>query len=171
MIIFLNLSLFSCATSPERESTLQNAPVFLGVSGGFYLSKDRAVNTALRDAARRVSLYHAVEAIIQFDGVYNLQYRITGVNNKRDIIYDEEYEKYIELLEFDPEKDVYEEHDAVFVRARYKGSGTDRVNYIHPPSNSQRKPRWIENPPSEINGYPAAVGFAERRLSHRDTVV
>jgi hypothetical protein len=171
LMVFLGLSLFSCASSPEREPPLQNAPVFLGVAGGFYLSKDRAVNTALRDAARRVSLYHAVEAVIQIDEVYNLRYRITGVHNKRELIYDEEYEKYIESLEFDPEKDVYEEHDAVFVRARYQGRGTDRVNYMHPASSGQEKPGWIENPPPEINGYPAAAGFAGGRLSHRDTVV
>jgi hypothetical protein len=44
----------------------RNRLIFSGLSDGNYVSKNRAIVSALRDAARKVSFYHAVEAHIQF---------------------------------------------------------------------------------------------------------
>jgi hypothetical protein len=171
LTMFLAASLLFCADAAqtaEEDPGARNGAVFLGVAGGFYLSKERAVSLALKDAARRVSMYHQVEASIQFTEVYDPQYRQTNVVNSRKLAYGEDYEKYTACLEYDGEKDVYEEHDAVFVRARYKGID---IKLSYSESKHKNKPEWIENPPSKIEGYPAAIGFAGGQLSHKDTVI
>jgi hypothetical protein len=105
---------------------------------------------------------------VEFEESYIPQYQGYAVYKNRELIFDEDYEKYMTLLEYDGEKDVYEENNTVFVRTRYKGEG-----FIHysGAANGGEKPLWIENPPSDIDGYPAATGFASGHLAHKNTVI
>jgi hypothetical protein len=175
--LFLGLSLFNCAGTPsgKPEAGYPNTrypaggPVFTGVSNGRYLSKDRALTLALQDAARRVSFFHSVEAVIESSEIYNPRFRISQVQDKRKLIYDTDYEKYLRLLEFDPKRDVYEEHGALFVHAVYTGETEGTAGYRYGARSG--KPLWIENPPAESGGLFYAVGFAGSRLSHKDTVI
>jgi hypothetical protein len=100
--------------------------------------------------------------------MYNPKFRIIHTNDEKEFTYDTDYEKYIRLLEFDPERDVYEEHGALFVNAVYTGEINGAVGYHRAETG---KPPWIENPPAEIGGFPCAVGVADARLSHKDTVI
>jgi hypothetical protein len=169
LALLIALLLFSCAGFPSGPEPLShNAPVFTGVADGFYLWKNRAIAQALKDAARRVSLYHSVGAYIQFDETYDpASYQGSRIFSQMKIFYDEDYEKYISDLEYD-QKDVYEEYNAVFVRARYKGID---VKVPYSGAEHQSKPQWIENPPPTIEGFPAAVGFAGGQLSYRKTII
>jgi hypothetical protein len=170
--ILLGPGLLTCTGIPLWEPDaghLAGIPVFTGVSSGHYLSKDRAVALALRDAARQVSFFHSVEAVITSAEIYNPQFRISQVNDERKLVYDTDYEKYIRLLEFDTKQDVYEDHGALFVRTVYTGAtgdGTSRRYRVIP-----GRPLWIENPPEESGGLLYAVGFAGSRLSYKDAVI
>jgi hypothetical protein len=166
------LCLLTCAGTPPGEpeaGRLTGLPVFTGVAGGHYLSRDRALALALRDAARRVSFFHSVKAVITSSEIYNPQFRISQVNDERKLVYDTDYEKYLRLLEFDPKRDVYEEYGALFVRAVYTGASGDTAGTPHRAAHG--KPSWIENPPAENDGLFYATGFAGFRLSYKDTVI
>jgi hypothetical protein len=164
------LGLLNCAGIPPGEPEAgYPAAVFTGVSSGYYLSKDKALALALRDAARRVSFFHSVRVLIASSESYNPRFRISRINDERKLIYDTDYEKYIHLLEFDTKQDVYEEHGALFVRVVYTGAagGAAGPYYRAMPG----KPSWIENPPAESGGQLYAVGFAGSRLSYKDAVI
>jgi hypothetical protein len=165
-IIFLGFP--GCAGTPQTGYPA-GMPVFVGVSGSHYLSKDRAITLALRDAARRVAFFHSVEVVIKSSEVYNPQSRISRVNEERELVYDTDYEKYIPLLEFDTNLDVYEDHGALFVHAVYTGEtgGSTGPYYRAKPG----KPSWIENPPGEGGGFIYAVGIAGPHLSYKDTLI
>jgi hypothetical protein len=83
--------------------------------------------------------------------------------------YDDDLEKYIDSLEYDPQNDVFELNNAVFLITRTK-SGISmpafRGHFL-----GGEPPRWIYEPPSQIGGFSAGVGYAGRYLAHRDTVV
>jgi hypothetical protein len=171
-LIFLIILL--CSPAPAEA---EDGRFFWGVSSGLYLSKNRAITLALRDAARRVSFFHSVEVRLNSRETYNPQLRISRMVYQEDLIHDTDYEKYLRLLDFDAGKDVYEENGALFVRARYTGEIQEFTDYQRgalpsagrPGSRSQ--PPWIEKPPAEIGGFPCAVGFGGKRLSYKDTVI
>jgi hypothetical protein len=148
-------------------------PVFTGVASGNYLSKDRAVELALRDAARQVSFFHGVEAVIRTAETYDPQFRVSRIGETRELVYDTDYEKLIPLLEFDPERDVYEEHGTLFVRTAYTGTAGMTHNGGSPRAAGTGipvRPAWVGNPPAEYGGFPCATGVAASRLHHKDTV-
>jgi hypothetical protein len=154
--------------APDRRAGL---PVFTGVASGNYLSKDRAVELALRDAARQVSFFYGVEAVIRTAETYDPQFRVSRIGETRELVYDTDYEKFIPLLEFDPERDVYEEHGALFVRAAFNGTADMTHNGGSPRAvGTPARPSWVGNPPAEYGGFPCATGVAASRLHHKDTV-
>jgi hypothetical protein len=170
---FLSVIFLNCAGIPLRNLSKETkypagVAVFTGVSNGHYLSKDRAIALALQDAARQVSFFHSVEAIVKTSEIYNPRFRISRVDDERELVYDTDYEKYIPLLEFDAEQDVYEEYGALFVHAVYTGETVAAGScYWAEPG----RPLWVENPPAESGGLIYAVGFAGPRLSYKDAVV
>jgi hypothetical protein len=170
MKMLVCMSILNCTGLPSGEPEAgPGALVFTGVSSAHYLSRDRALTLALRDAARQVSFFHSVEAIIKTSESYNLQFGMVRVDDERELIYDTDYGKYIPLLEFDSERDVYEEQGAFFVRAVYTGEGRGVGNGRR--GTGTGKPSWVESPPEETGGFPCAVGVATARLSHKDAVI
>jgi hypothetical protein len=169
--LLLCVNFFGCTTLPVKPETGRRAEplVFTGVSNVYALSRDRALSLALRDAARRVSFFHSVEAVIKSSEIYNPQFRIVHMEEEKELIYDTDYGKYISLLEFDPELDVYEEQGALFVNAVYTGE-TGRAAVFRRGAGGG-KPSWVENPPEESGGFIFAVGFAGARLSRKDAVI
>jgi hypothetical protein len=83
--------------------------------------------------------------------------------------YNRNYKQYIEKFEYDPNTDVFQNENAVFVRVRYRGSLP--LSYQTPPAGPGGKPVWVDNPPEAISGYAVGVGYAGRRNAHRDTVI
>jgi hypothetical protein len=168
------LSLLNCAGSPRgnparRTGYRAGLPVFAGVSGSPYLSKDRALALALQDAARQASFFHSVKAVINSSETYNPRLRISRITEERELVYDTDYEKYIPLLEFDAKRDVYEEHGALFVRAAYTGGTGGAAGYRRRAGGG--KPSWVGNPPAKRGGLICAVGVSGPRLSYKDAVV
>ncbi|MDR0377418.1 MAG: hypothetical protein LBH70_06445 [Spirochaetaceae bacterium] len=184
-LFFLIPVFLACANSPPGagppvpgsgfgdSGRFQDGLIFFGVSGGHYVSRSAAVSAALKDAARRLSFYHSVEAVIQFDETYNRQFQGTQTDSAGTLIYDEDYEKYIDALEFNPEADIFEEDGLLFVRAGYEDGDSISPDHIRSPAdrtNRTKKPGWIENQPAAVDGRPAAVGFAGPRLSYKNAV-
>ncbi|MDR3174242.1 MAG: hypothetical protein LBU19_08335 [Treponema sp.] len=169
MILFYTILPGCTGTPPVKPGNGYRAGVFPGVSSGRYLSKDRALALALRDAARRVSFFHSVEAAITSSEIYNPQFRISQVNEERELVYDTDYEKYVPFLQFDPDRDVYEEHGALFVQALYTGETGTAAGYRR--GAGTLKPSWVEHPPEETGGLLCAVGVAGSRLSYKDMVI
>jgi hypothetical protein len=64
---------------------------------------------------------------------------------------------------------VFQHENAVFVRARYRGSLP--LFYQSQPAGPGGRPAWVDNPPETISGYAAGAGYAGRRNAHRDTVI
>lgn len=170
-VFFFLIILLFFAPASSTGADDEAGTVFLGVSSGSYLSKNRAVILAMRDAARRVSFFHSVEVRIKSSETYDPQLRISRVIEEKELIHDADYEKYIRLLEFDAEKDIYEENGALFIRARYTGAIRGITGYRPGASHSGVRPPWVESPPAEIDEQPCAVGFGGPRLSYKDAVI
>jgi hypothetical protein len=170
--VLLCVSLPGCTGIPfgKPDAARRAKPlVFTGVSSVYSLSRDRALSLALRDAARRVSFFHSVEVVIKSSEIYNPQFRVAQVEDEKELIYDTDYEKYISLLEFDPETDVYEEQGALFVNTLYTGE-SGGAGVIRSKARGE-KPLWVENPPEKNGGFLYATGIAGPHLSYKDTVI
>jgi hypothetical protein len=142
--------------------------VFIGVAG-IRSQRQESIEKALEEAAKKVSIFERVEGSISSysnSGGALLDYRsetTSSINHSQD------YKGYIDLLEFDPDTDVFQQENAVFVRTRYKGSLS--LSYRSQPSDQDGRPGWVNNPPETISGYAVGVGYAGRRDAHRDTVI
>jgi hypothetical protein len=136
-------------STPENGSL-----VFIGGAAA-RTKKDEAIRYALSDAARKVSLYlglYGTNVSVLDVGTGYLDFNADSV---LEIVYDSDYEKYVEQLEFDPETDVLATEDSVYVRARWTPPDSLNTNFV---SRRTGRPDWILNPPETIDGYPAAVG-------------
>jgi hypothetical protein len=142
--------------------------VFVGVAG-IRSRRGESIERALEEAAKKVSIFERVEGTIysySSQGGRFLDYRAETTSA---LNYNQDYRHYIEQLEYDADTDVFQHENAVFVRARYKGSLS--LSYQSPPSGPGGRPGWVDNPPVTISGYAAGVGYAGRRGAHRDTVI
>ncbi|MDR3114818.1 MAG: hypothetical protein LBU25_04795 [Treponema sp.] len=176
--------LFSCAGSPNPQGSVpldqdflnfspveeeKNELIFIGVAG-VRMNRQEAIDLALEDAARRVAFFQRVsgEVLHRVEiGTGFLDYRS---EHEATLHYDNEgYGNYREALEFDPEQDVWIEHQAVFVRTRYRASQSLPIKHRY--AAKTERPQWVDNPPKRISGFWVGVGFAGPRLYHKDTVI
>jgi hypothetical protein len=142
--------------------------VITGVAGRLS-SRNDSIQAALRDAARRLSFFYSVkgEALVQANigaGVFDYSHE-----TERSLSYDEDLEQYLDKLQFDPARDVFEHNNAVFVSARVPAGQPMPSPAGH--SAGRERPAWVESPPGTIGGFIVGVGFAGRRSSHKDTVI
>jgi hypothetical protein len=182
-VVFCLLFLFlSCQTrlpapgvlsAEESQNRISTFPedgrlVFTGVAG-IRSRREESVNLALEEAAKKVSIFERVEGAISSysnSGGRFLDYRSDTTSS---VNYNQDYKQYIEKFEYDPDTDVFQYENAVFVRVRYRGSLS--LSYQTPSAGPGGKPGWADNPPEAISGYAAGVGYAGRRDAHRDTVI
>ncbi|MDR1031043.1 MAG: hypothetical protein LBL76_09255 [Treponema sp.] len=183
-VLVCSFFLFSCAGSPDSQvsprvdwdfwnlspvNAEKNELIFIGVAG-VRMNHQEAIDLALEDAARRVAFFQAVggEVLQRVEiGSGFFDYRS---ENQATLHYDEEgYQKYREVLVFDPEQDVRIEHHAVFVRTRYQASQSLLIKHQY--ATKHKRPQWVDNPPKQISDFWVGVGFAGPRLYHKDTVI
>jgi hypothetical protein len=153
--------------APAPNQAPGNVLIFTGVAGRLS-NRDAAVQAALRDAARRLSFFHSVSSDSRRQehiGGGALDYR---VESDYRLIYDDDLDKFLDMLEFDP-ADVFEHNNAVFVVTRVfsETAMPNSGGY----SAGRERPVWIDVPPAEINGFVPGVGYASRLSSHKDTVI
>ena len=143
--------------------------IFHGVSEIFSRRED-SVQAALEDAARRVALFKKLEgnhhSVTRSGGGF---FSNTSETNS-SLLYDEDYKQYVEFLTFDPENDVREFNNTIFVRTRYQASLPIPVS-SHPTSSfhSASRPDWTNHPPV-ISGYIVGVGHSGRQSPARRTI-
>jgi hypothetical protein len=142
--------------------------VFTGVSGRFSNRND-SIQAALRDAARRLSFFHSVKGEVRTQELIGTGAFDYSREAERSLSYDEDLEQYLDQLQFDPERDVFESNNAVFVVARVSAGPPMPSPTGH--SAKRERPAWVESPPGTIGGFIAGVGFAGRHSSHKDTVI
>jgi hypothetical protein len=144
--------------------------VFIGAAA-LRSNRDESIDLALRDIARKISIFYAVE------GEY-VSYNKTGSSlfdyasdTQSSLTFNEDYLGFTENLEYDPAVDVIQIDNTIFVRARFRSPETVRVQYEAPPAaEGNSRPVWVDNPPTEISGYRVGIGYAGHRANHRDTV-
>jgi hypothetical protein len=155
---------FNFLTSTPTNNEL----VFLGVSG-VRLRRQDSVHAALEDAARKVALYHGVEGYFTQQGNRGLGFFDFEAIVEKELVFDEEsYKTYVTDLQYNPDTDVYEFDDTIFVRTRYAGKGF-AIN--HQGSPPQGKPVWISIPPRNFEGFVTGVGYANRHKYLKDAII
>jgi hypothetical protein len=144
--------------------------VFIG-GANLRSNRDETINLALQDIARRISIFHAVEGKFVSYTKTGSSFFDYASDTQSSLAFNEDYLGFIEDLEYDPGADVMQVDNSLFIRARYRGPQTIRIQYDMPPVAGEKvKPAWVDSPPTEISGYSVGLGYAGRRASHRDTV-
>jgi hypothetical protein len=130
--------------------------------------REESIRLALEDAARKLAVFHTVEgrfySFVSI-GAGALEYHV-GIRGL--LTYDQDYQRYAADLVFDPQVDVRQQENTVFVRARYPAPDPLAIPPV-PPSAGRGKPGWINGPPL-ISGYTVGIGYAGRHSSPGDTV-
>jgi len=167
-VLFSIVPCYGGGKKEQQNIAQQSGLVIIGVSPRLS-SRDDSIKTAVEDAARKLSFFYYVSGYyismehigsdffdVHFDAAYKLHY-------------DSELDKYIEQLEYNPDIDVFEYNNAVFVITKVK-------NVVFMPrfkghSFLRTRPSWIDSPPNEIDGFVTGVGFSGNLSSHKDAVV
>jgi hypothetical protein len=176
VIIAFVLILCACVTSETPETPVshiitqpnQDSLVILGVSARLS-TRANEVAVATEMAARKVAMYHGLIASFEevqiigagfFDYVHDIH---SWVN------YDQQLEKYMDRLSFDPDKDLFRDSRGnVFIRFSYPAIFPGIINYQFE-KRADGRPEWIRQPPGEINGFIAGVGRSGRLERFADT--
>jgi hypothetical protein len=182
-VLVLVLMLSACASPPPPPPENSGpAPVSFWNSmpardlvfiGGANLrsNRDESINLALRDIARKISIFHAVEGEFVSYTKTGSSFFDYSSDIQSSLSFNEDYLGFTESLEYDPGADIMQIDNTIFVRARFKGSEPLRIQYELPPAaGGSARPVWVDSPPNEISGYRVGLGYAGRRASHRDTV-
>jgi hypothetical protein len=146
-----------------------NGLVFIG-GAGIRSNRDESIMLALEDSARRLSIFNAVEGeFVSYNKTGSGFFDYTS-DTQTSLHFDEDYRGFTESLEYDPDTDIIQIDNTIFVRAHFNGPVAVQIPYQLPSETGGEKPGWVDNPPKELSGYHVGVGFAGRRASHRDTV-
>jgi len=145
-----------------------NALTIIGVSNPMSRRQDE-IAAAKEDAARKTAMYYGVNGRTETasrDGSNLLDYLYAS---NVELVFDTDYEKYINRLVYDPQKDVLITAEGIFIRFQYASAVTE-INYSAKIVNG--RPSWIESGGKpEFEGYITAVGFSRNQRRLKDTVV
>jgi len=183
IIIGITLILLSCTGSPGARSNSSTSIhsshiitlpepgnlIILGVAGR-QSTRERELNIAKEDAARKASMYHWVYGNLierHYIGPGFFDYDMDSVNW---LEYDEQLELYMDRLQFDPNKDLTRDHNGVtYIRFSYPANYPGNISYWIG-KNQDGSPEWTTRPPDSINGFIAGVGRSGRQERFANTV-
>ena len=143
--------------------------IIIGLSGRMIKQEDE-IETAKQDAARKAAMYKGLQGTIEINSTTGSRgFFDYSAESKLDLQYDQNFEQYLELLTFNPEKDLLRTDGAVYIRFKYNTSGPG-INY-YPKKINNKRPAWVNNKDlPQFDGYTTIVGYAGRRIRFRDTV-
>ena len=146
-----------------------NSITIIGVSNNM-VKRDSEIEAAKEDAARKVALFHGLSGTFESVNQSGSRGFIEAVNfNDKNINPDTNYERYIDQLIYDPERDVIKTDEALFIRFQYNAS-MDTVNYVSSKDKNNR-PNWTSGRElPRIDGYLTSVGFAQKQRWLKDTI-
>jgi hypothetical protein len=135
---------------------------------GPLLKRESEINAAREDAARKISMYNGV--YVSFENAHSDGSSIFDYSSYSSLVleYDEELDKYLDRLTFDPDRDMAKNGGSVFIRFAYPAAFPVSVSYTSR-KNADGSPAWVQRPPGEINGFPAGVGYSARKSRVKDT--
>jgi len=185
LLIFI-FSLFSCVSKDtgKKETNLlslqeqyiaghfitnaeNNKLTVIGVSNRM-LNRQDEINSAREDAAQKIAMYFGIHGkIVQS---INANDNFFGNNNEISIelIYESNYERFINELTYDPAKDILITNEGLFIRFHYE-TNLSKLNYTVVFNN--RRPTWTRNQDKqEIEGYITSIGFARNQQRLKDTI-
>jgi hypothetical protein len=142
--------------------------IFHGAAG-IYSKREESIRLALEDAAKKVAIFNMVEARYLSSTSIGASFFDYSFNTETSLKYDENYKNYVETLIFDPDQDVIQSNNTIFVRVRYRSSMPVQIQYMPSSFPKNAKPPWVDNSP-HIPGYMVGVGYAGRRAALRDTI-
>jgi hypothetical protein len=133
-------------------------------------SREKEIDIAREDAARKAAMYHGVQVSSESvqstgSGIFDFY-----VSSETNLDFDDDLEKYMDRLVYSASRDVITgSNGGVIIRFSYPVSfpGTISYGFVRNPNG---RPLWINNPPHEINGFMAGVGFSGRQSRQRDTL-
>jgi hypothetical protein len=182
--VFCAVFLVSCVTAPAPEkapgvsgglteeipapaaeelfwkSVPQNGDlIVIGVSTRRTKQED-AVAIALAEAARKVAFFHGDEGEVIVSQSTGAGFFDSETTIERNFIYDENYQKYCETLDYDDDTGVLVTSKAVYVRARYTPDEPFTVDYTPRYLPASQTPDWVKNPPPKIGGFVIGVGYS-----------
>jgi hypothetical protein len=89
-------------------------------------------------------------------------------NSNVELVYDTDYEKYINQLTFDPQNDVLVTREGVFIRFQYPANVT---NITYSVKITSGRPDWLKDSGSlKFDGFITAVGFSRSQRRLKDTI-
>jgi hypothetical protein len=184
IIIFFLFAFSGCKSNPSKPDAGESGKpgeidfwntgyaygglIFYGVAG-IYSKKEDSIRLALEDAAKKVAIFNMVEGRYLSSTSMGAGFFDYRSKTETSLKYDENYKNYVETLIFDPEQDVIQSNNAIFVRVRYRSSMPVPIHYWYSSFQNISKPHWVDNPP-HIPGYMVGVGYAGRRSAHQDTI-
>ena len=145
------------------------ALTIIGVSGPLQ-KRENEIAAAREDAARKAAMYHGLNA--DYEATQTTSSGIFGnrSESRLNLEYDDELEQYREKLSFDPDRDLATNNRTVFIRFTYPAVFPGSIGYGFA-RNVAGRPLWTINPPVQINGFVAEVGYAARQSKRQDTFI
>jgi hypothetical protein len=155
--------------SPERRFWFTQADgeelIIIG-SAARRVNRDEALALALEDAARKAAIHDRVTGIIRRREIQQTGFMGFSSDTEMELISPQDYGAYTESLNYNPDTDVLERDNAVFVRVHFPGVPGRGLAFT---VSSGNPPGWTGAPPS-FPGYQVGVGFSAAHQNLSDTV-
>ena len=182
-LVFAALALCACASSgaansgakPQQaldSSFLVTLPgpgtlTIIGVSGR-QSKRETEIELAREDAARKAAMYNGVR--VSFETVQNIGANFFDyyTGSEINLEYDRELEKYKDKLVFNEDRDLMAVDRGIMIRFNFAALFPKSISYNFT-RNLGGRPDWISNPPGDINGLIAGIGYSGRLSRFRDT--
>jgi hypothetical protein len=129
--------------------------------------RGEAVNFALEDAARKAAMFGLVTGDISRQEVRQSSFLGYHSEVSGGIAIAQDWSALAGSFEWDPETDVLEHDNSVFVRVRHPGIAGHSIAFAPPPSSGQ--PSWTTSPPV-FPGYYTGVGHSPPYAGLHDAV-
>lgn len=130
--------------------------------------RDSEIASAKEDAARKVAMFYGIYGSVETTNRTGADYFDYLYNSNIELIYETNYEQYIEQLTFDPLNDVLITGEAVFIRFQHDTAIQD-IGFNARMINN--RPSWTRAQDIPVfDGYVTAVGFAINQRRLKDTI-
>ena len=141
----------------------------IGVSNP-QLRQETEIQNAREDAARKAAMFHGIQGSVRTvnrTGSGLLDY---AFDSSVDLVYDFNYEKYLDKLQYEPDKDIFRFDGAVFIRMQYQVPGLADISYTSA-KNTDGRPVWISSADlPRFEGFTTVVGFSGNQRWLKDTI-
>jgi hypothetical protein len=129
--------------------------VFIG-GAAHRFTEAETIDAALRDAARKVALYHGIRGemrtyVDDTGSPFTFSSEVQAAFS-----FEEDYDTYLPDLKYNTDTDILRGGNSLFVKVRYRAGQPLELDY----SRTAGRPAWLMNPPRAISGYLVGVGYA-----------